>query len=272
MATAAGIGDPVAKEAAKQDLLGEIYERIGYYMGDGVGTDPISDYISVDVLNEGVHQSEYVNAYGYDGLADIYNRVAAAADAVNSPAKLYVNEYNVLQNGSDAYANWFREHGESIEAAGGRVHGYGVQYYANATTTGSGAHSPQRILGVFENLSNDNKEFMVSEFGVSASGSPTPTAVAKVLEDTMRLTFGSPGATGFNIWGFWSGDIWGNAPAAALVDGNWNLTPVGVRYEALMNEWKTDLTLPADENGVVEFRGLYGSTTLSWVIASTRST
>ena len=36
----------------------------------------------------------------------------------------------------------------------------------------------------------------------------------------MRLTFGNPNFTTFDMWGFWSGDIWNQAPNAALFDAN----------------------------------------------------
>jgi GH35 family endo-1,4-beta-xylanase len=245
-------------QAAKDELLAEIHERIAYYVGDGVGADRATNYIELDVLNEGVHVGQYLSAFGPEGLAEIFNAVGAAVDAAGASTKLYVNEYNVLQNSSDAYANWFREHGETIAAAGGRVDGYGVQYYSSLAAGQSSPHSPLRILQVFQNLSNDGKTFLLSEFGVSASGQPTPANVANALEDTMRMVFGSDGAIGFNIWGFWANDVWNQAPLAALVDSSWNLTPVGVRYEALMNQWDTNLNLVVGPDGAVDFRGFYG--------------
>jgi hypothetical protein len=181
--------------------------------------------------------------------------------------KTYVNEYNVLQwssnpttSANDAYANWYREHGEAILAAGGQVDGYGVQYYAvlDSTANQFNPHSPARMQQVFQNLSLTGKPFELTEFGVQNQGSPSLTDAANVLEDTMRMVFGSPNADTFNMWGFWQGAIWNQATLGALVDANWNLTPVGQRYEQLMSQWRTDLTLTADRNGAIDFRGFYG--------------
>jgi hypothetical protein len=234
-----------------------------------VGTDRAHDYFELDVLNEGLHEAEFRTIFGDAGLASIFNSVAAAADAAGADVKLFVNEFNLLQFSdnptvpgfqSDSYANWYREHGEAIENAGGRVDGYGVQYYAlldsNANT--NSPHSPARMQQVFQNLSLTGKPFGLTEFGVQNSGSPSAAASAAALEDTMRMVFGSPNATTFNMWGFWSQAMWSQATFGALVDANWNLTEVGERYEALMAEWSTDLTLTADESGAVDFRGFYG--------------
>jgi endo-1,4-beta-xylanase len=247
-------------QTAKNDLLAEINERIAYYVGDGVGGERVHDYFELDVLNEGIHESEFRTIFGDAGLASIFNSVAAAADAAGANAKLYVNEYNVLQFSADNYANWFREHGEAIEQAGGQVDGYGVQYYAllDANANAFSPHSAARMQQVFQNLSLTGKPFALTEFGVQNSGAPSGTAAANALEDTMRMVFGSPNATTFNMWGFWTGAIWDQATFGALVDANWNPTTVGQRYEQLMSEWHTGLMLTTDANGSVNFRGFYG--------------
>ena len=256
-------------QTAKDDLLAEINERIAYYVGDGVGTDRTHDYFELDVLNEGLHEAEFRTIFGDAGLASIFNSVAAAADAAGADVKLFVNEYNLLQFSDnpavpgfspDNYANWYREHGEAIENAGGQVDGYGVQYYAllDANANTNSPHSAARMQQVFQNLSLTGKPFGLTEFGVQNSGSPNATAVANTLEDTLRMVFGSPNATTFNMWGFWPQAMWNQATFGALVDANWNLTEAGQRYEQLMQEWGTNLTLTADEEGMIEFRGFYG--------------
>ena len=256
-------------QTAKNDLLAEINERIAYYVGDGVGADRAHDHFELDVLNEGLHEAEFRTIFGDAGLASIFNSVAAAANTAGADVKLYVNEYNLLQFSdnpavpgfsADNYANWYREHGEALQTAGGQVDGYGVQYYAllDANAGANSPHGAARMQQVFQNLSLTGKPFGLTEFGVQNSGSPSATAAANALEDTMRMVFGSPNANAFNMWGFWTGAIWNQATFGALVDANWNLTTVGGRYEQLMSEWNTDVTLTADLNGVVDFRGFYG--------------
>src|SRR5262252_2237900 len=64
---AAKKGDP----AAKADLLRAIDRRIDYYVRDRAG-----GYQELDVVNESVHRSGYLEALGAAGIADVFNRVA----------------------------------------------------------------------------------------------------------------------------------------------------------------------------------------------------
>jgi GH35 family endo-1,4-beta-xylanase len=246
---------------AKDDLRAEISERIDYYVGDGDADandgDRARRYVEMDLLNEHVHQPKYWNVYGAAGIADMFNEASAAVDAAGSDARLYLNEYNVLQYGADSYGNWYREDVEEITSLGGTISGVGVQYYA-LNAGGSNAHSAARIQQVFQNLSVTGLPITLSEFGVQTSGGTTIAQAETYLNETMRMVFGTPGATTFNLWGFWANDVWNQAPLAALMDANWNLTSVGAIYQDLMNGWDTDLTLPVGEDGTIDFTGFFG--------------
>ncbi len=246
---------------AKSDLRTEISERIDYYVGDGDANPNDGDrarrYVEMDLLNEHVHQPKYWNVYGAAGIADMFNEAAAAVTAAGSDARLYLNEYNVLQFGADSYGNWYREDVEEITNASGAVSGIGVQYYA-LNASGSNAHSAARIQQIFQNLSVTGLPITLSEFGVQTSGGTTVAQAGAYLNETMRMVFGTPGATTFNIWGFWANDIWNQAPLAALMDANWNLTSVGQIYQDLMSQWDTDLMLQVGEDGAIDFTGFYG--------------
>ena len=70
-----------------------------------------------------------------------------------------------------------------------------------------------------------------------------------MLDETARLVFGTPDATGFMMWGFWRGDIYRGA--AALYDASWNLTTAGELWQDLFSvdadadpndDWTTQLT------------------------------
>jgi endo-1,4-beta-xylanase len=245
---------------AKSDLRGEISERIDYYVGNN-DANPLDDrarkYVDLDVLNEHEHQPKYWNVYGPAGIADIYNETAAAVAGAGANTKLFVNEYNVLQYGADGYGNWYRQDVESLKNNGGAISGIGVQYYPVAVAD-SNAHSPARIEQAFQNFAVTGLPIALTEFGVQTLNGATTTQAATYLTDTMRMVFGTPDATTFVLWGFAPSDIWSQAPLAALVDANWNLTPAGTAYESLMSQWNTDVTLPADANGRVDFTGFYG--------------
>lgn len=259
--------DPVAAEQAKRELRRRISRRIDYYVRQRAG-----GYVELDVLNEPHHQPRYLRIFGPEGIADIFNETADAVQQAGADTRLYVNEYNIFQWSSpppydvkgkpfvaDPYANWYRELFESLRHAGGRVSGVGVQYYAikgePVADTGN-PHSPARIMQVLQNLSVLGLPISLTEFGVQKHASAEQAA--DVLEDTMRMVFGTDQATTFVIWGFWAGAMWDQAPAAAMVDKDWNLTAVGKRYEKLMSLWNTDLVTSVGPDGMIHFTGFWG--------------
>ena len=76
------------------------------------------------------------------------------------------------------------------------------------------------------------------------------------------MVFGTPGTTGFVMFGFWASAIWDTAPEAVLVDADWKLTEAGAAYEKLMAAWSTDVTVPVAADGTIEFTGFYGDYTV----------
>jgi GH35 family endo-1,4-beta-xylanase len=254
---------------AKTDLRAEITERTQYYV-NAARANKLSE---IDVYNESYHTgsnnsnpANYWNVYGQSGIADIYNELQQAVSSAGSSAKIYTNEYNVFQWG-DAYANWYKDHIESIRHVGGTVSGVGFQYYADPTLTGSNAHSPTRMGKALMGLSAQGLPMSLTEFGLS-SALTTAQADAMgpgVMDDAMRMMFGTPQATSFLIWGWW--DLATNptrAPAALLdnTNGNNTLTPMGVRWEQLMSEWDTTVTANLDSQGAMTFKGFYGDYTV----------
>lgn len=248
-------------QSAKNELRTQISERVDYYVGDGDGNpndgDRAARYFALDVLNEHFHQDAYFNIFTPAELADIFNEVKQAVDAAGSPdTGLFLNEYNVVQNGIDDWGNWYREGADQIIDAGGTVDGLGVQYYARATSTQP--HSAALINQILQNLSIGGFDLTLTEYGVQGCCA-TETQAADILEDSMRMFFGTPQADGFFHWGFWEGGTDQNLQGAGiLVDQNFNLTESGERREDLMAEWDTDLTLNVDPNGNIDFTGFYG--------------
>lgn len=245
---------------AKADLRTAISKRIDYYVGNNdadTSDDRARRYLEMDLLNEHRHLPKYWNVYGAAGIADIFNETASAVSAAGANTKLFLNEYNVLQYGADSYGNWYRQDVEALANNGGAISGIGVQYYPFYVGD-SNTHSPARINQIFQNLAVSGLPIALTEFGVQTNNGTTAAQAATFLTETMRMVFGSPDATTFALWGFWGGDVWSQAPLAALADSNWNLTAAGTAYEALMNQWSTDVTLPVDSNGRINFAGFYG--------------
>jgi len=272
--TALNGASPAERDAAKADLRAAISKRIQYFVRDRA-----QRYYELDVINEAVHSPVYYEIFGTQGVAGIYNEVKAAALAAGAATRLVTNEFDVLQSSdetSDPYANWYRQHIETLRAAGGAVDGIGIQYYAvdRGPAETRNPHSPSRIAQVFHNLATANLPLSLSEFGVQDLGPPAPERAAEILADTVRLCFGHEKMTTFINWGFWSSRMWSVAPAGALMDAHWNLTPAGRVWQQLMGvrnwdipnlpTWTTDVSLATDAQGRVNFIGFYGDYEVIW--------
>ena len=257
---AATIGDVGAKE----DLSRAIMRRIRYYVRDRGDM-----YQELDVFNEPLHHPRYLELLGPADVRDVYNQVSRSSADVGGAVRGYVNEYNVLQSSRalvwggggkegapDPFANWYRRHVEALRGEGAEIGGIGVQYYADARAGIDSPHSPARIYNVLQNLSAVGLPVTLTEFGVQHGASPADAA--RILDDTMRLVFGTPGANGFVMFGFWAGAIWDFAPEAVLVDKDWKPTVPGARYDGLLAAWSTDVSSVVGPDGTIELTGFYG--------------
>ncbi len=256
------------RDAAKTFLRAQISERIKYFVRNRA-----RGYYELDVINEGAHKPIYYRIYGPKGVAGIYNEVKAAVLAAGASTRIVPNEYDVLQGSRgirDPYANWYRKHIERLRNAGGAVDGIGIQYYAvdGRAPEIPTPHSPSRISGVLHNLATANLTLSMTEFGVQSFGDPTPQRGADILAETLRLCFGHEKMTTFINWGFWSSRMWSVAPAGALMDAKWKITPAGMVWQQLtgvknwavadLPTWTTDVTVVTDARGRVSFIGFYG--------------
>jgi GH35 family endo-1,4-beta-xylanase len=263
--------------AAKAELTQQINERIAYLL-----RDQAKKYLEVDVLNESVHRGRYLSLYGIGGIADLFKRSAATVKAAGATTRLYLNEYNLLQwsedpqtGAPDAYGNWYRRHAERILAAGGPIDGLGVQYYPDgrdAAELGANAHSALAVFQVFQNLAVTGRRLSLTEFTVSGKGA-TPERGAQILDETLRLVFGTPEADTFMLWAAWAGAAGESPlPASALVDQAWKPTPAGERFDALMAAWRTSVSAPLDAERSIEFDGFYGDYDVTVGVRTSRFT
>jgi GH35 family endo-1,4-beta-xylanase len=239
-----------------------VSNRIDYYVGTGAATDRAKKYIELDVHNEELHRIGPWNALRAGGEAKIFKEVKDTVAASGAKTKLYVNEYNVLQNspgainipvpgsdpytgvvtGLDPYANWYRQNIDEIQNAAIAdpnigapvVSGVGSQYYV------VNGHSSDTMMKALQNLAVTGLPMSLTEFGIQGSVSNTATA-ANYMEEAMKMVFGNPDAQTFMYWGFWGGATDPNLQGGGVLvnttwknaDGTWNLTPVGNRYEWL---------------------------------------
>src|SRR5690606_20364877 len=118
------------------------------------------------------------------------------------------------------------------------------------------AHSPARMMQVFQNLSATRLRLGLTEFAVERQTASTSRA-ADILEETMRLVFGTAQADSFLIWAIWESAAV-PPPASVLFDKSSERTAAGERYDALMAGWNTELQCRIDAEGNCQFTGFYG--------------
>jgi hypothetical protein len=83
---------------------------------------------------------------------------------------------------------------------------------------------------------------------------------ANALEDFYRTAFSHPAVEAIVLWGFWERAHWIGRDAA-LVAADWSMLPAGKRIfeDLLAREWMTDVTGITDADGMIRFRGFFGT-------------
>lgn len=270
-------------------LSNAITNRINYLIGTN-GNRSLK-YSEIDIYNESYHTGQnaaapnYWSLLGASGIANIFNQSAQAVTAVDANTKLFLNEYNVLQNNGTNYATFYVNNIDAVRNAGGSVSGIGIQYYpdaANGIGANGNQHSPARIESTLQSLDVQGLPLSLNEFGESnTNNTATSTTTKTILSDAMRLMFGNAQSTGFYIWGSVSENGGGNlfVPAGALYNvstSNWNgiaINDNGKVWQDLLgiqdwdsnpnNGWTTHTTATVNPDGTIDFSGYYGQYALT---------
>jgi hypothetical protein len=191
------------------------------------------------------------------------------AQAEGGDPKLYLDELDVppardgaAEGSADPFGNQYRWRAEELRRAKAPLGALGVPYRSGghaAGVFGASEPSPSRSFGVLQNLSGTGFELALTEFAIGAGEGVSVEHAADLLEETLRLVFGTPGAAAVVLGSGWV--VAGDEPRlpSALFDEHGAPTPVGVRYEALMKEWDTQLNAPLGADGSLEFAGFYGA-------------
>lgn len=175
------------------------------------------------------------------------------AHELDPEALLFVNDYSTVEccpSRTEAYINQIT----SLIARGAPVQGIGVQGHYWGSTVDAVA-----TLQGLDRLATLNLPIWITEYDIV---NYDENARAEALENLYRAAFSHPAVEGILMWGFWAGSHW-RGENAAIVNLDWTLNAAGVRYEALMNEWTTDLSSPTDLDGKFGFRGFQGTYTIN---------
>ncbi len=207
-------------------------------------------FVHWDVNNEMLHGSFFK-----DGLGEsIWPWMFKRTHELDPEARLFVNDFNILsvdqdfkQVQTDEYIAGIRR----LIEQGAPIHGIGIQghiWYEDILA------NPGILKERLDKIAALKLPIWITEFDVADA---SETSCADKLELVYRTAYSHPAVEGIMMWVFWAGDSW-RGKNAGLAHQDWTLNEAGKRYEALMDEWTTEISGTTDENGILAFRGFHG--------------
>jgi len=193
-----------------------------------------------DLNNEMMHGDWYAKRLGPAITADMFRWAREG----NPDARLYVNDYGILQSGGGAYA----KHIQGFLDRGIPVGGIGIQGH-------SGGHiDPAKVKATLDRLAAFKLPIKITEFDMDTADE---AAKARGHEALYRTCFAHPAVDGILIWGFWEGCHW--RPKAAIWKKDWTPTPAAEAHRRLVyEEWWTRFEGKADAAGRCEVPAFFG--------------
>jgi endo-1,4-beta-xylanase len=198
-----------------------------------------------DVINETFTNHDFMDILGRQVMVDWFK----AARAGDPEAKLYINDFNIIEGDDKAHQDDYAATIKYLIDAGAPVDGIGLQ-----------SHFPSRVTGMddlirrVERFAAFGKELEVTEFDINTSDEGTQ---ADYTRDFMTYMFSNPSVKAFVLWGFWEGAHW--IPSGAMVRRDWSLKPNGQVYQDLVfKKWWTNADGKTGAKGTFTTRGFLG--------------
>lgn len=243
-----------------------------YYKGRFHSWDVVNESATdfgngVMIPNDGICKSHYGLMPG-----DYTYRSFKMADAVfPKDVLLNINDYNLSQN----YVNQvedLRDRGCKIDIMGAQMHLFNPQTCLDIADGTSDAQSPESVWETMERLSKAKLPLHLSEITITAPNNDErgQAIQAVIARNLYRLWFSIKSMMGITWWNIVDDcGAPGEPGVSGLFSRDMQPKPAYFALNDLINkEWKTNLHVKADQNGVVAFRGFRGSYRLTWTDAS----
>jgi GH35 family endo-1,4-beta-xylanase len=254
------------------EMSNRIHEMVPRYAGKVKHWDAVNEVVHFTTDNSGAREikvpgllATWTNKTG-NGGAEIFNWVLDTARALDPNVKLCINEYNVIEKAHQQgdYITMIKNINSNagtnakIDIIGLEGHfGDLISRTASGNYPGYASLVDEIATGV--DINNTNMKFWFTEVDWN-SGSPGNTADA--MEELMRFSFSRKDFGGLLLWIWWGGRLWRSDLVNFLVDKDFNETETGARWNQMRKKWTTDTTVTTDANGVLKFRGFYGTYTV----------
>ena len=202
-------------------------------------------FVDWDVINETFTNHDFMDILGRQVMVDWFK----AARAGDPDAKLYINDFNIIEGNDTAHQDDYAATIKYLIDAGAPVDGIGLQ-----------GHFPSRVTGMddlikrVDRFAAFGKELEVTEFDINTSDEGTQ---ADYTRDFMTYMFSNPSVKAFLLWGFWEGAHW--IPSGAMMRRDWSLKPNGQVYQDLVfKKWWTNADGKTGAKGTFTTRGFLG--------------
>ena len=182
-----------------------------------------------DVNNEMLHGNFFQNKFVAKKAFNPRKYMFDMAANHDPNAQLFTNDYDIISPPylTDEYIHSIAE----LTGQGAKVSGIGVQGHFEHEL------SITRVQQALDHLASLNLPIVITEFDVDIVDEAKQ---AESLEILYRTAFAHPQVEGVLMWGFWEKRHW--RPNGAIADKNWRLKPAGHMYQALRNEWRSNIS------------------------------
>ncbi len=199
-----------------------------------------------DLNNEMLHGDFFRSRLGYG----VINEMAWMVKAHNPDAKIYTNDYGIVDVGYNAgpYANQI----EKLLANGVPIDGIGMQAHRSI-----GGKVDNSLYMVQRNIDRFKKFNLPIKITEALFVYDTDEERAAELKKLFPLYFSQANIEGILMWGFWEKAHW--VPESAMWKTDFSPTKQSQAYRDLVfGEWWTDTEKTADDKGKVQMRAFYG--------------
>lgn len=198
-----------------------------------------------DVINETFTNHDFMDILGRHAMVDWFK----AARAGDPAAKLYINDFNILEGSDQAHQDDYAATIQYLIDQGAPLEGIGLQ-----------SHFPSRVTPMdelmkrFERYAAFGKELEITEFDINTSDESTQ---ADYTRDFLTAAFSQPLVKAFVMWGFWEGAHW--IPKGAMYRRDWSPKPnADVYQELVFKKWWTNVSGKTAASGTFTARGFLG--------------
>ncbi|MBZ5586469.1 MAG: endo-1,4-beta-xylanase [Acidobacteriia bacterium] len=198
-----------------------------------------------DVINETFTNHDFMDILGRHAMVDWFH----AARAGDPTAKLYINDFNILEGEDKAHQDDYAATIQYLIEQGAPVDGIGLQCHFPARVT-----PMDDLMKRFDRFAAFGKELEITEFDIDTSDEGTQ---ADYTRDLLTVVFSQPSVKAFVLWGFWEGAHW--KPRGAMLRRDWSLKPNGEAYKDLVfKRWWTNADGKTAAAGSFTTRGFLG--------------